>query len=94
MNPLFWLGWTQKQLAEWSSRTVTISLVTLHTLRIAAEMLSEGKQPTTQDKAHWADLAKECEIVIAPHVAEIDALTHAEHARGCPLTAQVPDGGR
>ena len=73
-DSLFFLGWTQPQFDSWESRTITIELQMLDKLREAAAMLSEGQRLDMRGKAPWVALAKECEALLVPQIAEIDAM--------------------
>jgi len=78
MKELFYLNWTPQQFREWESRTVTIKLELLDMLRIAAKGMAGRTRHGHPDQARWAELVTECETIMEPHIAAIDAMEHPD----------------
>jgi len=76
-DSLFFIGWTREQFSEWETRTTPIKIELLDKLMTAADALAQGRRPTSQEREGWMRKAKECQDILAPHIAEIKAMKAA-----------------
>ena len=90
----FHFTWTDAQWDEFGNRIVTINLEVLNRLIDGLELLAEGRRLNAPEQHRWAEIHKDARAIIAPHIAEIDAMkvSDAQADIDCPgehITAQT-----
>ena len=70
----FHFTWTDAQWDEFGNRIVTINLEVLDRLIDGLELLAEGCRLNVPQQCRWAEIHRDARTIIAPHIAEIDAM--------------------